>query len=55
MTQENTKEEKFEIVYKQFVEYLEDVMDTPYKGERKCYERVLEKFKQIYNEHYKIV
>lgn len=34
---------------KEFIEYLEKELDTPYKGERKCYERVLEQFKKIYN------
>lgn len=34
---------------KAFIEYLEKEIDTPYKGEHKCYERVLEQFKKIYN------
>lgn len=33
---------------KEFIEYLEKELDTSYKGERKCYERILEQFKKIY-------
>lgn len=33
---------------KEFIEYLEKELDTPYKCERKWYERVLEQFKKIY-------
>ena len=35
----------------QLVEYLEREIDTPYKGERRCYERVLEIVKQLWKEY----
>lgn len=33
---------------KEFLNYLEKMIDTPFKGERRCYETILEKFKEIY-------
>ena len=47
---DDSEEHKLKLLYDKFTDYLEDEIDTPYKGERKCYERILEKFKKIYKE-----